>query len=131
MGATDVFIVIIVGHLVGDFWIQSDRQAARKADPGWSGRLACAAHVATLTATISVVIAAVAVWSGWVLSPGALVVGLAVNAGTHYVADRRAPLRWLACATGSRGLVEAGGLPVLDQVWHVGWAYVAALVIAG
>jgi hypothetical protein len=130
MGATDVFAAIVVGHLLGDYWIQSDRQAARKADPGWAGRLACAAHVATLTATIAAVVAVVVAVSGWVLSPAALVVGLAVNAATHYAADRRAPLRWLACATGSGGFVEGGGLPLLDQVWHIGWAYVVALLIA-
>lgn len=130
MGATDVFVAIIVGHLVGDYWVQTDRQAARKGDPGWPGRLACAAHVATHTATVAVVVAAVAVWSGWILAPTSLAVGLALNAVTHYVADRRAPLRWLACATGSRGYVESGGLPMLDQTWHLGWAYVVALVVA-
>ena len=39
------------GHWAGDYWVQTHRQACAKGAPGWPGRRACAAHVATYTAT--------------------------------------------------------------------------------
>jgi len=67
-----------------------------------------------------------------------------VSAVTHYVADRRTPLRWLAEHTGSRGFWTMGaprpghddnpqlytGAYSLDQSWHYLWLLVAALIIA-
>jgi hypothetical protein len=62
--------------------------------------------------------------------------GLALSAVTHYVADRREPLRRMAGATGHAPFyaMNTGGLNgayLMDQSWHYGWIFVAALVIAG
>ncbi len=81
----------------------------------------------------------------------AAVAGLAVNAASHYAADRRRPLlslaEWLG-ATAIPGKEEfwhlgaprpghddnptlGTGAYALDQSWHIGWLFIAALFIAG
>jgi hypothetical protein len=73
-----------------------------------------------------------------------LLLGLAVSALTHYVADRRAPLRGLAQSVGRSGFYRLGaprpghddnpslgtGAYALDQSFHYLWLFVAALIIA-
>lgn len=139
-----VFVVLYVAHLVGDHWIQTDRQARAKGLPGWTGRRACALHVATLTATKVLLLAAVIVLLNLDVSAAGTVVGLGMDAVSHYWADRRFTLRRLCRATGKLGFYELGmpreshddnpslgtGAYALDQSWHVGWLFVAALVIA-
>lgn len=121
-------------HHVGDHWVQTDRQAATKGEPGRAGQLACAAHVATYTAVAGVALM-ILVWRlGLELSGPATTVGLSVSAITHYVADRREPLRRLA-ATLRLGFynVRTGGINgayLLDQSWHTGWLFVSAVIIA-
>ena len=78
-------------------------------------------------------------------------VGLAVNAVSHYAADRRRPLlslaEWLSATVipGKDGFWHLGaprpgcddnpclgtGAYALDQSWHIGWLFISALVIAG
>ncbi|MEV0608151.1 DUF3307 domain-containing protein [Polymorphospora rubra] len=139
-----VFAALFVAHSVGDHWIQTQHQADHKGLPGWAGRIACAAHVATYTATAVVALAAVALVLDLPLHLGQVAAGLTVSAVTHYIADRRWPLRWLACKTGSERFWVLGapradhndnpslgtGAYALDQSWHHGWLLVAALIIA-
>jgi hypothetical protein len=61
---------------------------------------------------------------------------LAASAFSHYLANRRAPLAWIAERAGSGlfyRLSGAGmnGAYLLDQSWHVGWLFIAALIIGG
>lgn len=120
------------GHWAGDYWVQHEWQAVGKAAPGWPGRRACATHVATYTATL-----ALAWW--WLalpLSPAWIAAGLAVSAVTHYAADRRRPLRWLAARVGKLAHHDLGeglatGAACLDQAWHWWWLFAAALITAG
>ncbi|MGC0418375.1 DUF3307 domain-containing protein [Embleya sp. AB8] len=127
-----VYVALLTGHQVGDHWIQSHTEAMRKGGPGWSGRWMCVRHVFTLTATK---LAAVAlVWTTLGLSIGlvGLVVGLAVDAVSHYWADRRTTLRRLAEAAGKRDWWENDPHApyLLDQSWHLGWLLPSALIIA-
>lgn len=142
-----VFIALYVGHLVGDLWVQTHRQALGKAAAGWPGRRACAWHVVTLTATITTALAAVALVTGMRLHSAPVAAGLIVNAVSHYAADRRVPLMqiagWLEPAAGKLTFYRLGaprpgrddnptlgtGAYQLDQAWHVGWLFIAALVI--
>ncbi|MEU0155603.1 transcriptional regulator [Micromonospora fulviviridis] len=140
-----VYAALFAGHQVADHWIQTQHQADTKGLPGWPGRLACAAHVVTYGAAQLVALGLLAVAAGVTVSPGRLAAGMAVNLLTHYLADRRAPLRWLADRTGSGrfwrlGTPRAGrddnpsigtGAYALDQSWHHGWLFVAALMIGG
>ncbi len=139
-----VFVALFVAHQVADHWIQTQHQADCKGGPGWPGRIACAAHVASYTATAVVALDALHFGLGLRLNPWQVAAGLAVSAVTHYIADRRTPLRWLAELTGAGrfyalGIPRAGrddnpslgtGSYALDQSFHYLFLFVAAIVIA-
>ncbi|MFF4736322.1 transcriptional regulator [Streptomyces sp. NPDC001262] len=145
-----VFVALCVGHSVGDHWVQTSHQSAAKGKPGWSGRLADARHVATLTATKVALLLPVAAVLGLHLSALGLLAGLGVDAVTHWWADRRSTLAWLAKVTGQSEFYSLGtaahpahpvttenkpaahlgtGAYALDQSFHHLWLLVAALVI--
>ncbi|AJT66797.1 hypothetical protein T261_5165 [Streptomyces lydicus] len=139
-----VFIALYVAHSVGDHWVQTSHQSAHKGRPGWVGRLADARHVATLTLTKLAVLIPAAALLGLSLSVLGVVAGLGIDAITHWWADRRSTLAWLARVTGKGefyrlGAPRAGhddnphigtGAYALDQSFHHLWLLVAALVIA-
>ncbi|MEU1245942.1 DUF3307 domain-containing protein [Micromonospora arida] len=139
-----VFVALFVAHQVADHWIQTQHQADCKGRPGWPGRIACAAHVATYTLTALVTLAALALSTELDASPGKVAAGLAISAVTHYIADRRTPLKRLAELTGSAKFYALGcprpgrddnpslgtGSYALDQSFHYLFLFVAALVIA-
>lgn len=136
------FTALFAAHQVADHWLQTQHQACTKGAPGWRGRRACLAHVATYTAAQAVALAAVGRATGDRVRPGRAVAVLAVSALTHYVADRRSPLRRLAEATGHGEFFTLGaprpgrddnpslgtGAYAMDQSWHIGWIGVAALL---
>lgn len=138
------FGALYVGHSLGDFWAQRGSQVINKGRRGWSGRLACASHVATLTAIMGALVIATALITHMPVHPAMLAAGLAINAVTHYVADRRAPLQRFADLIGKGEFWHLGaprpgrddnptvgtGAFHLDQAWHLGWIWVAALIIA-
>ncbi|WP_327285469.1 transcriptional regulator [Streptomyces sp. NBC_01205] len=145
-----VFVALYVAHSVGDHWVQTSRQSADKGKPGWTGRLADTRHVTSLTATKLAVLLPVALLLDLDLSLFGLLAGLGVDAVTHWWADRRSTLAWLAKVTGKTefyGLgtgshplhpVTAEGKPAahlgngsyaLDQSFHHLWLLVAALLI--
>ncbi|MEE2040145.1 transcriptional regulator [Nocardiopsis sp. CT-R113] len=139
-----VFAALFAGHQVGDHWAQTSCQAAEKGDAGWSGRAACARHVTSLAAVKVAFLAPVVLLSGMDVHPVAVAAGLGVDAVSHYWADRRAPLARLADRLGRGefyrfGSPRAGrddnpslgtGAYALDQSWHVGWGFVASLIVA-
>ncbi|MET8152586.1 DUF3307 domain-containing protein [Actinoplanes sp. NPDC049668] len=139
-----VFVALFVAHQVADHWIQTQHQADCKGRLGWPGRIACAAHVTTYTLTALVALAALALSTDLDTSVGQVAAGLAVSAVTHYIADRRTPLRKLAELTGSARFYALGcprpgrddnpslgtGSYALDQSFHYLFLFVAALVIA-
>lgn len=137
------FIALYVSHAIGDMWVQTDRQARAKGASGWAGRRACLAHVATLTLTMAAALAVVAVKCAVPLDLTRVVLGLAVNAISHYVADRRAPLVRMVRLVGLHSFAVLGtprpghddaphlgtGMFQLDQAWHLGWLFITALII--
>lgn len=128
---TVVSPALIAAHYVADYWFQTTRQSNIKGNAGWDGRLACVAHVATYTATALVAVLAAAAVTDAPLFWPALVAGLGVSAVTHYIADRRAPLRRIAgWFRKDPNWLNNGGLHQLDQSWHIGWLFVAALIMA-
>jgi hypothetical protein len=138
------FVALFVAHSVGDHWVQTSAQSAAKGRPGWAGRLAGMRHVATLTLTKLVVLLPVAALLGLHLAWPGVVIGLGVDAVSHWWADRRTTLARLAAAIGQSGFYRLGapregrddnpslgtGAYALDQSWHYLWLLVAALVIA-
>ncbi|SCG14588.1 Protein of unknown function [Micromonospora echinofusca] len=127
-----VFVALFVAHQVGDHWIQTQHQASHKGDAGWSGRWACVKHVLTYCATAMVSLAGLAAVTGWCPDGVPAVVGMAVSGVSHFVIDRRWPLRWLADRLGKcpDWLERGGGLYALDQSAHIGFLFIAALVMA-
>jgi hypothetical protein len=139
-----VFIALYVAHSVGDHWVQTSHQSAQKGRLGWVGRLADARHVTTLTLTKLAVLIPAAALLGLHLSVLAVVAGLGIDAVTHWWADRRATLAWLAKVTGKSEFYRLGaprtgrddnphigtGAYALDQSFHHLWLLVAALIIA-
>ncbi|MFI0929686.1 hypothetical protein ACH4TP_38045 [Streptomyces sp. NPDC021012] len=137
------YAVLTAAHDVGDYIVQQDRDAVAKGRPGREGRIACARHVASYTATQAVALAAANRGLRLGLSWRRMAAGLAVSAVTHYVADRCAG-HW-AETDGAPVLVRAahrsgkagwltrdpGAGPLLDQAWHKGWIALAAAVAAG
>jgi hypothetical protein len=132
-----VAVTLYAGHQAGDYWAQTSGQAAAKGLPGWEGRRACAAHVATYTLTLTVFLALAAWWLRLPLSLPWVLAGLGLSAVTHYFADRRRPLERLAeLWPGKIGFYRAGeglatGAALLDQAWHWTWLFVSALLISG
>lgn len=72
----DLFVLALLGHLVGDYLLQSKHMALHKSAPGWPGIMTCTFHVALYT------IAVCAFW--WTINP--LVVALVFI--PHFVIDR-------------------------------------------
>jgi hypothetical protein len=126
------FAALYAAHMVADHWVQTNAQATTKGAPGWPGRRACAAHVASYTLTALVALLALVWRTGLVLHPASVACGLTVSAVTHYVIDRRTPLRRLAMAMGvpADWFDHGGGAYALDQSWHIGWLFISALVMA-
>lgn len=134
---TTVFIGLFVAHGVGDHWLQRTNEALGKSEATWGGRLLCAKHVMTLVvAKILTLTALFLIVDVHVYTP-AVAAGLAVDAVSHYVADRRTPLKKLAGWSGKGEFWELGdgkaapagtGAYALDQSWHLGWLLVAALI---
>jgi hypothetical protein len=138
------FAALFAAHQVADHWIQTGHQAAAKGRRDWSGRLACARHISTLTATKLAALAAAFTVCALPVRPAWWIAALGVDAASHYWADRRFTLRALAERTGSGQFFDLGvprdgrddnpslgtGAYALDQSFHVGWLFIAALILA-
>lgn len=138
------FAALYAAHQVADHHVQRDVEARDKGKPGREGQLACARHVASYTATAAVAMAATCKVTGAGFKPGRVAAALALSAVSHYVIDRREPLRRFAEATGHAGFYQLGaprpgrddnpslgtGAYALDQSAHTGFLFVAALIAA-
>lgn len=127
---------LTAAHQVADHWIQTDHQARTKGGRGRRAQMACARHVATYATTQALAMVGAARWLSVPLTGRWTGAALVLSAVTHYVADRREPLRKMAKATGRGpfyGLASGGlnGAYLLDQSWHYGWIFAAALLAAG
>jgi hypothetical protein len=138
------FAALYAAHQVGDHWVQRDGDAQAKGRPSWTGRLACARHVTTLTLTKLAALLAAFEVAGLAIRPAWWALALGADAATHYWADRRTTLQWLAEITGHGPFFRLGapregrddnpslgtGAYALDQSAHVLFLFIAALIIA-
>jgi hypothetical protein len=142
-----IFALLYGSHPLADYWVQTNHQAATKGGDGWAARRACAAHVATLTATHALALAAGTLATGERIPIRRAGGGLAFNAATHYVIDRRQPMRRLTEVLASIGKPDfhdvgkprpgrddnpclGTGAHVLDQALHIACLAVTAGWIA-
>lgn len=126
-----VFAALYAGHMVGDHVIQTDRQAAGKAQTaGWLRPML--GHLAGYHLTIGVALAGLTL-VGVPLSWRHVTAALLWSVVTHGVLDRRWPVRWLLQHTGSADFADRQtpicGPYLADQALHVGCLFVAALIV--
>jgi hypothetical protein len=123
-------------HSYADHISQRHEDACDKGKQGWEGRAACARHVADLTAKKALALVAAAAVTGIRLSPRRVAVAMAVDAASHYIIDRRKPLKLLAKALGKSEFYELGdpeiapcgtGAYAMDQALHDVFMFAAAL----
>lgn len=133
-----VLATLIVAHSFGDIWVQTNRQARGKQAAGWAGRILCARHVASLTVTKAAALAVAATVAGFPLVWWAVALGLALDAVTHYIADRGHPLAKIAALLGKAEFWTRGdgavaptgtGAYALDQAAHLLCLWIATLII--
>jgi hypothetical protein len=105
---SDIFPVLFVAHMLGDWVLQTDKQATTK----MSSWRAMAAHV--LTYHLGMVVLVLPFWHDqWA------VLGFLLSAGTHGFIDRRWPVQWLLQKTGSAKFAESQlGMLSADQALH-------------
>jgi hypothetical protein len=141
-----VYAALHSAHTIADHVVQRGEDAQAKAGHDQAARNACARHVAELTAVQIIALACVSAAAGERLHPRRVVAGLAFNAATHYVLDRRPLARRLAYKCGKRSFYDefavqrgewldpygpGSGPYALDQAWHVGLLAVTAAIVAG
>jgi hypothetical protein len=105
----DVFLLVLAGHLIGDFVVQTDWQANNK-ERNWR---ADAAHVLTYHVIMAVLV--LPVWhdpnAAWFL---------AISIASHAFVDRRWPTRLVLGATGSKNFSTVfWGVIATDQSLHL------------
>ena len=105
----DLFLVVLAGHLLGDFVAQTDWQATNK-EASWRADLG---HVLAYHLIMAVLV--LPVWHDW--SAGWF---LAISAGTHALVDRRWPTRLVLQSTGSKDFATTfWGVIATDQALHL------------
>ncbi|MGH3377652.1 MAG: hypothetical protein ACRDS0_03820 [Pseudonocardiaceae bacterium] len=127
-------------HNYADHIGQDSSDALDKGDPGWPGRMACARHVTDMTLTKLAALAVAGAATGIRLSPRRVAVAMAIDAASHYVIDRRTPLRRLAKILGKTEFYELGdacaapcrtGAYAMDQAMRDLVLFLAALYAGG
>lgn len=107
---------------VADHWIQTDHQARHKTLPGAAGHAALLRHVAGYTATQALALTAGNRALGLGLRPRSIAAAVALSGATHYLVDRRRPVRRAAEALGKGSFYTLGGplggAYLLDQAAH-------------
>ena len=123
-----VFAVFVVCHLVGDYLLQTDWQAANKR--GGLGRDAEArralfAHVTTYTLAFVPAL----VWLGGEVGAEAIAVGLAIFAAHLVQDDGRLLTAYLARVKGPGAVSNRAVAVAVDQSFHILILFVTALWI--
>ena len=119
----NVLALVLAGHFIGDWIVQTDWQAANKVWTGPSSPLTEAGyrlswkanqqHMLGYHLTLMVLVAPV--WHSW-----AALGGLGISWVTHSIIDRRWPVCWLMAHTGSKPFSETTfGVIAVDQALHL------------
>jgi hypothetical protein len=109
-----VFLVLLAGHLLGDWVAQNDWQATNKTR-SWA---ALTAHVASYHLLMGLLLLIPILRDGW--PAWRALAALTVSAATHAVIDRRWPVRALMRAAGSPGFATVEwGVIAVDQALHL------------
>lgn len=124
---TLIFLLLHLGHGMGDWLMQTDRIAVAKMDPGLTGLRATLLHIGGLAAAQGLWLALGALFAPITIT--AVLVALAVNLVSHLFIDwNRRGSRWWAYRTGSRKFFDTYGALHIDQALHYQFTGVAALL---
>lgn len=105
----DPSVAVFVGHLIGDWIVQTDWQAANKTRSWKANQQHMLGYHLTLLALISLC-----------MPLRAILVVILVSWATHMIIDRRWPVQWLMATTKSIPFAQSlWGVLVVDQVLHV------------
>jgi hypothetical protein len=120
-----VFLLLLTGHLLGDWVAQNDWQATNKTR-SWA---ALAAHVAGYHLVMGLLLVLPVVRDGW--PAGKALAVLAMSAATHALIDRRWPVRALLRVAGSPGFATVEwGVIAVDQALHLSILAMLAVLLA-
>jgi hypothetical protein len=119
-----VFLVLLTGHLLGD-WIAQDDWAATNKTHSWA---ALGAHVARYHLIMGLLLLLPILRDGWPAENAVVV--LIVSAATHAFIDRRWPVRALMRAVGSPGFATVEwGVIAADQALHLSILAMLAILL--
>ncbi len=127
---TSFFIAMYVGHLVGDYWVQTSWQAENKSDIPFARLM----HVLTLQATKAVFVFPLLFIID--VHPIAVAGMLLLDGLSHYIIDDRKNLRKLADLLNKGKFYDLGTPPLahgahqLDQSAHIVMIFVVTLMVA-
>lgn len=127
---SEVFLVLVVSHLVGDFLLQTEFQAQNK--PGGLGhdpvrRRALLGHIATY----SLAFVPAAIWIGAGAGVGPAALGILLVVGTHLVQDdARLLLRYTRAVKHTDATPGTPLWVAVDQCAHIVVLFAAALLVA-
>ncbi|MFF4063768.1 DUF3307 domain-containing protein [[Kitasatospora] papulosa] len=126
-----LFILLYLGHLLADYPLQTDHQAAHKADrcaAGWAANLRhSATHITTCAAALTL---GALVLDDVTVSFPVVVAALLWIGGSHAFIDRRWPVQWWMNHTGQASWAKHGGAAHVDQTAHILALVLAALALA-
>ncbi|MEU7153838.1 hypothetical protein AB0B15_38360 [Streptomyces sp. NPDC045456] len=117
-----VYALLRIAADLADHAVQTDHQATHKAKAGAEGHTALAGHVASYVATQGAALILGNRLLGLGLRPRGIAAALALSGATHYLIDRRWPVRRFAEVTRKTNFYDLGG-PLggayrLDQAAH-------------
>ena len=111
-------IVLILGHLVGDYLFQGEEMAVKKSEPGNFGILWCLWHCFIYSTCVSLFVMLGGFWSTNIIGGFAIVFGIAFL--SHYWIDRYS-LGWVWMKfIGQSRFKDVDG-NVSDKVTYDGW----------
>lgn len=126
-----LFALLYAAHLAADYVLQTDHQAAHKADRTLTGWYANLTHAGTHVLACAAVLLAGAARLGTLhLHPAATVLALAWIGVSHAAIDRRRGIAWWMTHTRQQEFYQRGGAAHVDQAAHVLALFIGALILA-
>jgi len=120
----DLLPIVLAGHFIGDWIVQTDEQAANKATSWWANQR----HMVGYHFTMWMIFSAACLMHLDALTPESvgmlridMAIIIAVSWVTHSIIDRRWPVVWLMEHTGSGPFSKTPWGPMaVDQALHLG-----------
>jgi hypothetical protein len=118
----DLLPIVLAGHFIGDWIVQTDEQAANKATSWWANQRHMAGYHTTMWIFFCLACILHGVEDGaWLALRDDMAIIIAVSWVTHSIIDRRWPVIWLMRHTGSEPFSKTPWGPMaVDQALHLG-----------